>query len=70
MKITSYAQGTPCWVELATTDQAAAKAFYADLFGWDYEDSPIDETGERLLLDGHDGWRLRGWDVRAAGGSA
>ena len=46
MKFTSHAQGTPCWVELATTDQAAAKAFYADLFGWDYEDSPIDETGD------------------------
>ncbi len=46
MKITSYSQGTPCWVELATTDQAAAKAFYADLFGWDYQDSPMDETGD------------------------
>ena len=46
MRFTSYAQGAPCWVELGTTDQAAAKAFYADLFGWDYEDSPMDESGD------------------------
>ena len=46
MKITRYAQGTPCWVDLATTDQAAAKAFYADLFGWDYQDNPMDESGQ------------------------
>ena len=30
----SYAQGTPNWVDLQTTDQAAAKAFYAGVFGW------------------------------------
>ncbi len=46
MKITSYAQGTPCWVDLATTDPTAAKDFYADLFGWAYQDNPMDETGE------------------------
>ena len=46
MKFTSHAQGTPCWVDLATTDRTAAKAFYADLFGWDYQDNPMDETGE------------------------
>ena len=30
----SYAQGTPNWVDLQTTDQTAAKAFYGGLFGW------------------------------------
>ena len=35
---TSYAQGTPNWVDLPTTDQAAAKAFYAGLFGWTDDD--------------------------------
>src|SRR5690242_21886958 len=40
---TSYAQGTPSWVDLPTTDQAAAKAFYAGLFGWTYDDQPMDE---------------------------
>jgi predicted enzyme related to lactoylglutathione lyase len=35
---TSYTQGTPNWVDLPTSDQAAAKAFYAGLFGWTYDD--------------------------------
>jgi len=38
----SYAQGTPNWVDLQTTDQAAAKAFYGALFGWTYDDQPMD----------------------------
>jgi uncharacterized protein len=31
---TSYAPGTPCWVDLATPDIDAAAGFYAGLFGW------------------------------------
>jgi predicted enzyme related to lactoylglutathione lyase len=38
----SYPQGTPNWVDLQTTDQDAAKAFYAALFGWSYDDQPMD----------------------------
>ena len=38
----SYAQGTPNWVDLQTTNQAAAKAFYAGVFGWSYDDQPMD----------------------------
>ena len=44
MKV-SYEQGTPCWVELGTSDQEAAKAFYHELFGWSYVDHPMDEHG-------------------------
>lgn len=40
-KRTSYAQGTPNWVDLQTTDQEGAKAFYAGLFGWTYDDQPM-----------------------------
>jgi uncharacterized protein len=40
---TSYAQGTPNWVDLQTTDQGAAKEFYAGLFGWTYDDQPMPE---------------------------
>jgi predicted enzyme related to lactoylglutathione lyase len=40
---TSYAQGTPNWVDLQTSDQAAAKSFYGDLFGWTFEDMPMGE---------------------------
>ncbi len=31
---TGYAEGTFSWVDLATTDPAAATAFYGTLFGW------------------------------------
>lgn len=34
MKMTEYVPGTPCWVDLGTTDLDAAKAFYSGLFGW------------------------------------
>jgi len=38
---TAYAQGTPNWVDLQTTDADAAKAFYGGLFGWQFDDQPI-----------------------------
>ena len=38
----SYVQGTPNWVDLQTTDQAAAKAFYTGVFGWSFDDQPMD----------------------------
>lgn len=40
---TSYAHGTPSWVDLGTTDVAAAKAFYGGLFGWEATDQPTDQ---------------------------
>lgn len=40
---TEYAAGMPNWVDLQTTDAAAAKQFYTGLFGWTYADEPIDE---------------------------
>src|SRR5829696_7852809 len=41
----SYEPGTFCWVDLATTDPAGAKAFYTELFGWEAEDVPAGEGG-------------------------
>ena len=38
---TSYPPGTFSWAELATSDADAAKAFYTNVFGWEYRDSPI-----------------------------
>lgn len=38
---TEYTPGTFCWVELATTDAAAAKKFYVELFGWSPEDTAV-----------------------------
>jgi predicted enzyme related to lactoylglutathione lyase len=37
-KRTSYAPGAFSWVDLATTDAAAAKSFYGGLFGWEMSD--------------------------------
>ncbi len=48
MRIDRYLQGTPSWVDLSTTDQDAAKSFYAGLFGWSYRDIPVDRTGDRV----------------------
>jgi predicted enzyme related to lactoylglutathione lyase len=36
-----YEPGTPSWVDLQTSDQAGAKSFYSELFGWDYDDQPV-----------------------------
>jgi uncharacterized protein len=44
-KRTSYAQGTPNWVDLQTTDTAGAKAFYGQLFGWMFDDQPMPQGG-------------------------
>src|SRR5438270_7941699 len=40
---TKYTPGTFSWTDLTTTDQEAAKAFYAELFGWQTEDMPAGE---------------------------
>ncbi len=37
---TSYAPGTPCWVDLATPDVEAAASFYGSLFGWEVPELP------------------------------
>lgn len=39
--IDSHTSGSFCWMELGTTDQAAAKRFYAGLFGWSADDHPM-----------------------------
>lgn len=54
MSAVRHAPGTFCWVELATTDAAAAKRFYTTLFGWDADDLP---GGFYTML------RLHGGDV-------
>jgi uncharacterized protein len=43
---TSYAPGTPCWVDLGTPDIERAVAFYGGLFGWDVpEPENAEQTG-------------------------
>jgi uncharacterized protein len=37
---TSYPPGSFSWADVSTSDQDAAKDFYARLFGWEYDDEP------------------------------
>ena len=53
--VTEYPDGVFSWVDLSTTDTVGAKAFYGGLFGWEFEDQPIDIGGVYVmcLIDGH-----------------
>jgi predicted enzyme related to lactoylglutathione lyase len=52
---TSYPPGTFSWVDLQTSDQDAAKAFYSGLLGWEYEEVPIGDgaTYSMAKVQGH-----------------
>jgi hypothetical protein len=52
--IDTHAPGAFAWIELATTDQAAAKTFYGQLLGWAVDDIPLGpgETYSMFILDG------------------
>jgi len=58
--ITEHAPGAPCWFELGTTDQAAAKQFYTQLFGWSLVDFPMG-PGQYYTM-----FKLQEHDVAAA----
>lgn len=58
---TSYAPGTPCWVDLATPDLDAAESFYRELFGWE-----IPELSNSAEMGGYRRAKLRGRDVAGA----
>lgn len=40
-KVETFPQGAPAWVDLQSPDQEASKRFYAELFGWQYQDNPM-----------------------------
>ncbi|WP_144712125.1 VOC family protein [Curtobacterium pusillum] len=47
------AAGTPCWSDLGVDDVAAARSFYAAVFGWEVPDGPPGAGGHVVaLLDG------------------
>lgn len=58
---TSYAPGTPCWVDLATPDLEAAEDFYRKLFGWE-----IPELPNSAEMGGYRRARLGGKNVAGA----
>lgn len=41
----TYEPGRPCWVDLGTSDPAAARSFYGELFGWAADVDPRPEAG-------------------------
>jgi len=58
--IEKHPPGTFCWIELATTDQDAAKNFYGKLFGWGAHDFPMGPN------DFYSMFQLEGRDTAAA----
>jgi uncharacterized protein len=54
--VDSHPPGSFCWLELATTDQAAAKSSYSALFGWTPSDLPLgpDTVYTIFKLEGRD----------------
>ena len=54
--IDSHPPGAFCWIELATTDQNAAKSFYHSLFAWTAKDFPMgpDDFYTMFQLEGRD----------------
>jgi len=58
VEVSRHEPGSFSWAELATTDPAAAKAFYSALFGWKAVDSPMgpgpEDVYTRLQLGGKD----------------
>src|SRR5690349_16490299 len=60
--IDKHSTGSFCWIELATTDQPAAKNFYSSLFGWKSNDFPMGPDGSYTIF------QLEGRDTGAAFG--
>lgn len=52
--------GTPIWFELVTPDQSAAADFYAALFDWRMQTSPVAEHGGYVLASAADGDAIAG----------
>lgn len=55
-EVTEHPPGTFCWVELASTDAAAAKKFYSSLFDWQIADQQVspDLVYTMFQIDGKD----------------
>lgn len=56
-KVTKFPQGTFSWADCGTSDWAAGKEFYADLMGWETEDTPMGE-GQFYTFFKQDGERV------------
>jgi predicted enzyme related to lactoylglutathione lyase len=61
---TSYAPGTPCWVDIGTSDTEDSARFYSGLFGWRAEMVPDPAAG------GYGMFTVRGLNVAGLGPQA
>jgi predicted enzyme related to lactoylglutathione lyase len=59
-EFSSYATGTPCWVDVSSTDLDRSVDFYTKLFGWEAQRDPRPEAG------GYTMFTLGGKNVAAA----
>jgi predicted enzyme related to lactoylglutathione lyase len=59
-ELSSYATGTPCWVDVTSTDLDRSIGFYTRFFDWDARTDPRPEAGGYTLFT------LRGKNVAAA----
>jgi predicted enzyme related to lactoylglutathione lyase len=59
-EFSSYATGSPCWVDVTSTDLDRSVDFYTRLFGWEAQRDPRPEAG------GYTMFTLRGKNVAAA----
>jgi predicted enzyme related to lactoylglutathione lyase len=59
-EFSSYAHGTPCWVDVTSHELEKTIEFYGALFGWEAEQDPRPEAG------GYTMFTVRGKNVAAA----
>lgn len=53
-RTTPFDPGTPCWVDLMSSDVERSKAFYGELFGWTYDEAGSEFGGYvTFRSDGH-----------------
>lgn len=53
--VTAHQPGSFCWIELATTDAAAAVSFYTQIFGWTVHEVPMGEQQGSYFIFQKDG---------------
>jgi predicted enzyme related to lactoylglutathione lyase len=62
-QVASATRNKPAWVDLATTDSAAAREFYSSVFGWQVEVNPDPQYG------GYGIAKVNGQDAAGIGGT-
>lgn len=65
---TAYEPGTFCWIDLGTSDRAAATAFYGRLFGWEADEIAPGYLMQRLAGEVVAGIYETRLEERASGG--